>query len=241
LWPRQDWLIVRFLRCCIGHSVQGISSGSTPLDILALHPEEHNVYTKVQTSLVESPVQQPASDQGQPAAPRLRARNIRRGSLAASGLAALTLVLAACGGGTSAYGAGGYGAPSATPSTAAGTAATVDLRTVSLGQILVDAQGRTLYLFEADKGGKSNCDGPCATAWPPLLSTGAPQAAMGASASLIGTTTRGDGTTQVTYAGHPLYYFVGDKAPGDTTGQDIDQFGAKWYVLAKDGKKIDND
>jgi len=107
-------------------------------------------------------------------------------------------------------------------------------------RILVDSQGRTLYLFEADKGGKSNCDGPCATAWPPLLSTGAPQAAMGASAGLIGTTTRGDGTTQVTYAGHPLYYFVGDKAPGDTTGQDIDQFGAKWYVLAKDGKKIDN-
>jgi predicted lipoprotein with Yx(FWY)xxD motif len=241
LWPRQDWLIVRFLRCCIGHSVHGISSGSTPLDILALHPEEHNVYIKVQTSLAEPPVQQAAIDQVQRSAPRLRARNIRRGSLAASGLAALTLVLAACGGGTSAYGAGGYGAPSATPSAAAGTVATVDLRTVNLGQILVDAQGRTLYLFEADKGGKSNCDGPCATAWPPLLSTGAPQAAMGASASLIGTTTRGDGTTQVTYAGHPLYYFVGDKAPGDTTGQDIDQFGAKWYVLAKDGKKIDND
>ena len=221
--------------------MQGISSGSTPLDILALHPEEHNVYTKVQQSLVEPPVQQPASDQGQPAAPRLQARNIRRGSLAASGLAALTLVLAACGGGTSAYGAGGYGAPSATPSTAAETAATVDLPTVSLGQIPADAQGRTLYLFEAEQPGKSNCEGPCATAWPPLLSTGAPQAAMGASASLIGTTTRGDGTTQVTYAGHPLYYFVGDKAPGDTTGQDIDQFGAKWYVLAKDRKKIDND
>ena len=61
------------------------------------------------------------------------------------------------------------------------------------------------------------------------------------SASLVGTTARADGTTQVNYAGHPLYYFVGDKAPGDTTGQDIDQFGAKWYVLAKDGKKIDND
>ncbi|MFZ1114278.1 MAG: hypothetical protein WAN44_00440, partial [Propionibacteriaceae bacterium] len=91
--------------------MQGISSGGTPLDILALHPEEHNVYTKVQTSLVESPVQQPASDQAQPPAPGLGARNIRRGSLAASGLAALTLVLAACGGGTSAYGAGGYGAP----------------------------------------------------------------------------------------------------------------------------------
>jgi predicted lipoprotein with Yx(FWY)xxD motif len=173
-------------------------------------------------------------------------RNVRRGSFAAAGLASLTLVLAACGGGTStsAYGAGGsggYGAPAATPSAAAGTAATVDLHGSSLGQILVDAQGRTLYLFEADKNGKSNCDGPCATAWPPYLSTGTPQAAAGASAALIGTTARADGTTQVTYAGHPLYYFVGDRAPGDTTGQDIDQFGAKWYVLAKNGNKIDND
>jgi predicted lipoprotein with Yx(FWY)xxD motif len=221
--------------------VQGRRSGGTPLDVLAQHPEEHTVYAKAPTSVLESPVQQPTTDQAQHSAPRPGARNIRRGSLAASGLAALTLVLAACGGGTSAYGAGGYGAPSATPSAAAGTAATVDLRTVSLGQILVDAQGRTLYLFEADKGGKSNCNGSCATAWPPLLSTGAPQADMGASASLLGTTARGDGTTQVTYAGHPLYYFVGDKAPGDTTGQDIDQFGAKWYVLAKDGKKIDTD
>jgi len=120
-------------------------------------------------------------------------------------------------------------------------AATVDLHNSSLGPILVDAQGRTLYLFEADKNGKSACSGPCATAWPPLLSNGGPQAAMGASAKLIGTTARGDGGSQVTYAGHPLYYFVGDKAAGDVTGQGIDQFGAKWYVVGKDGKKIDND
>jgi predicted lipoprotein with Yx(FWY)xxD motif len=110
-----------------------------------------------------------------------------------------------------------------------------------LGQIIVDAQGRTLYLFEADKGGKSNCDGPCAAAWPPYLSNGAPQAAMGATGGLVGTTTRADGTTQVTYGGHPLYYFVGDKAAGDLAGQDINQFGAKWYVVGKDGKKIDTD
>jgi len=214
------------------------------------------VYATAQTPLVESPIQQPASDQtpidqalidqvpidqGQQRASRRLARNLRRGSLPAAGLGALSLVLAACGGGPSAYGAGGYGAPSAqTPSAAAGTAATVDLHPSSLGQILVDAQGRTLYLFEADTSGKSNCSGPCATAWPPLLSNGTPQAATGASAALVGTTTGGDGSTQVTYAGHPLYYFVGDKAAGDTTGQDIDQFGAKWYVLAKDGKKIDN-
>ena len=133
--------------------------------------------------------------------PTPSARNVWRGSFAAAGLASLTLVLAACGGGTSAYGAGGsggYGAPAATPSAAAGTAATVDLHGSSLGQILVDAQGRTLYLFEADKNGKSNCDGPCATAWPPYLSTGTPHAAMGATANLVGTTARADGTTQVT-------------------------------------------
>ena len=137
--------------------------------------------------------------------------------------------------------AGGHAAAPATPSAAA-MAATVDLhKSTSLGPILVDAQGKTLYLFEADKNGKSACSGPCATAWPPLLSNGAPQAAMGASASLIGTTTRGDGGSQVTYAGHPLYYYVGDQAPGDVTGEGIDQFGAKWYVVGKDGKKIDND
>jgi predicted lipoprotein with Yx(FWY)xxD motif len=169
------------------------------------------------------------------------ARNLQRGTASAAGLAALTLVLAACGAsGSSAHGAGGYDAAPTTPS-AAGTAATVDLHNSSLGSILVDAQGKTLYLFEADKNGKSACSGPCATAWPPLLSNGAPQAAMGASASLIGTTARGDGGSQVTYAGHPLYYFVGDKAAGDVTGEGIDQFGAKWYVVGKDGKKIDND
>lgn len=169
------------------------------------------------------------------------ARNLQRGTASAAGLAALTLVLAACGAsGSSAHGAGGYGAAPTTPS-AAGPSATVDLHNSSLGSILVDAQGKTLYLFEADKNGKSACSGPCATAWPPLLSNGAPQAAMGASASLIGTTARGDGGSQVTYAGHPLYYFVGDKAAGDVTGEGIDQFGAKWYVVGKDGKKIDND
>jgi predicted lipoprotein with Yx(FWY)xxD motif len=115
------------------------------------------------------------------------------------------------------------------------------LRASSLGQIVVDAQGRTLYLFEADKGGKSACDGPCATAWPPYLSNGTPQAGTGASGGLIGTTARGDGSTQVVYGGHPLYYYLGDKAPGDVTGQDIDQFGAKWYVVDNAGKKVDKD
>jgi len=174
------------------------------------------------------------------------ARNLQRGTASAAGLAALSLVLAACGASGSSASGGGYGAAPAKPSaaatpSAAGMAATVDLHKSSLGTILVDAQGKTLYLFEADKNGKSACSGPCATAWPPLLSNGAPQAAMGATASLIGTTARGDGGRQVTYAGHPLYYFAGDKASGDVTGEGINGFGAKWYVVGKDGKKIDND
>jgi predicted lipoprotein with Yx(FWY)xxD motif len=98
-----------------------------------------------------------------------------------------------------------------------------------------------LYLFEAEKGGKSACDAACGTVWPPYLSNGAPQAGTGASGGLIGTTARADGSTQVTYGGHPLYYYVDDKAPGDATGQDIDQFGTKWYVVDKAGKKVDKD
>jgi predicted lipoprotein with Yx(FWY)xxD motif len=171
-------------------------------------------------------------------------RRLRHRGAPAAGLAALTLILAACGaGGSSTYGAGGYGAAPVTPS-AVGTAATVDLHDSSLGKIVVDAQGRTLYLFEADKGGKPTCDGPCASVWPPYLGTpepGTPKSGIGASGAPIGTTARGDGGTQVTYGGHPLYYYVGDKAPGDVAGQDLDQFGAKWYVLDKAGQKIDND
>jgi predicted lipoprotein with Yx(FWY)xxD motif len=167
-------------------------------------------------------------------------RRLRYRGAPAAGLAALTLILAACGaGGSSAYG-GGYGAAPVTPS-AAGTAATVDLHDSSLGKIVVDAQGRTLYLFEGDKGGKPTCDGPCAAVWPPYVGSGTPQPGTGASGALIGTTSRADGGIQVTYGGHPLYYYVGDKASGDVGGQDLDQFGAKWYVLDKAGKKIDND
>jgi predicted lipoprotein with Yx(FWY)xxD motif len=147
-------------------------------------------------------------------------RHLRRGLTSAASLAAFTLALAACGaGGSSAYGAGGgYGAAPATPS-AVGTAATVDLRASSLGQIVVDAQGRTLYLFEADKGGKSACDGPCATAWPPYLSNGAPQAGTGASGGLISTSVRGDGTTQVTYGGTRSITLSATRRPATSRGK----------------------
>jgi len=140
-------------------------------------------------------------------------------------------ITAACGGST----------PSSSSSSAATPAgpATVAVATdAKLGKILVDGSGRTLYLFEADKGTTSTCYGSCASYWPPLLTNGAPQAGSGANASLLGTTNRTDGTVEVTYGGHPLYYVVTDHNPGDATGQAVNNFGAAWFVLGPDGNKI---
>ncbi|MEU0565417.1 phosphatase PAP2 family protein [Nonomuraea sp. NPDC005983] len=132
------------------------------------------------------------------------------------------------------------GSPIATP--AAGStspaSATVTVQDSKLGKILADAHGRTLYLFEADKGTSSTCYSACASAWPPLTTTGRPQAGSGVSPALLGTSTRTDHTTQVTYNGHPLYSFLSDAKPGDTTGQGLNSFGAKWYVLNPEGNKI---
>ncbi|MFF3669556.1 phosphatase PAP2 family protein [Microtetraspora malaysiensis] len=127
----------------------------------------------------------------------------------------------------------------ATPASATVANATVTVRDSKLGKILVDGRGRTLYLFVADKGTSSTCYSACASAWPPLTTTGKPQAGSGVSPALLGTTTRTDHTTQVTYNGHPLYYFVTDVKPGDITGQGLDSFGAKWYVLDPKGNKIE--
>ncbi|MEU3556504.1 hypothetical protein AB0E65_20175 [Streptomyces fragilis] len=110
-----------------------------------------------------------------------------------------------------------------------------------LGKILADGKGRTLYLFEADTSAKSTCDGACAGVWPPSTTQGAPKAGPGVDASKLSTTTRDDGKKQVVYNGHPLYSYKGDGAAGDTNGQGLDQFGAKWYVLDASGKKIDKE
>ncbi|MET7298005.1 hypothetical protein [Embleya sp. NPDC005575] len=137
---------------------------------------------------------------------------------------------------------GGGSSTSKSPSAGGGTvssgAAAVQTRSGALGKILVDPTGRTLYLFDADSSGTSTCSGGCAAAWPPLLTPGQPSAGGDAKADLIGTTTRSDGGQEVTYNGHPLYLYQGDQQPGDTHGQGLDQFGAKWYVVDTNGNKV---
>jgi predicted lipoprotein with Yx(FWY)xxD motif len=133
--------------------------------------------------------------------------------------------------------------PSASPSESAPAAGpvTINAKALSIGKILVDAKGRTLYLFEKDKGmhGKSACDKACAAEWPPVLTTAKPTAGSGVKGDWLGTITRPDGKMQVTYHNWPLYYFVDDKAPGDTAGQGVTAFGAKWYVVSADkGEKL---
>ena len=108
----------------------------------------------------------------------------------------------------------------------------------SLGPVLVDKAGRTLYLFRADTGTSSTCYGQCAIYWPPLTTTGAPVVGMGANAALLGTSKRTDGATIVTYNGHPLYYFISDKQAGDVKGQGVDGFGGLWYVLGPNGSAV---
>lgn len=159
-------------------------------------------------------------------------------------------LLAGCGGSSSSStnastgsssGGGAYGSRAATPAptSTSGSAAMVKTANGPLGTFLVDAKGRSLYLWVADKGSTSTCSGGCAQAWPPLTTTGKPQAGSGATASLLGTTKRSDGTLEVTYAGHPLYYFAGDTTPGQTTGQGNEGFGAYWWVVAPSGKAIE--
>ena len=116
--------------------------------------------------------------------------------------------------------------------------AVVSTAKTSLGQIIVNSNGRTLYLFEKDRNGKSACSGQCAVFWPPLITTGKPSATNGARASLLGTTKRADGRLQVTYNHHPLYTFVKDKKAGQTNGEGVNAFGATWDAVSPAGAKV---
>ena len=117
--------------------------------------------------------------------------------------------------------------------------AVVSTAKTSLGRILVTSNGRTLYLFEKDRNGKSACSGQCAVFWPPLITSGRPIVTGGARASLIGTTRRADGRLQVTYNHHPLYTFVKDTKPGQTNGEGVNAFGAGWDAMTPAGAKIE--
>jgi predicted lipoprotein with Yx(FWY)xxD motif len=144
--------------------------------------------------------------------------------------------------GGSAYGGGAsYGGGSTKPVSAQATAAASTAKIAVAHGHLVDAKGRTLYLFEKDKTAKSTCSGACAVAWPPSTTSGKPKAGHGAKAKLLKTSKRSDGGTQVTYNGHPLYRYIGDTKAGQTNGQGINGFGAKWYMMNAGGKKIDDD
>jgi predicted lipoprotein with Yx(FWY)xxD motif len=158
---------------------------------------------------------------------------MRKALARAALLAALTVALAACGGNDDE--GSGAAAPAAPETTAAQEAsgATVAVASSSLGQILVDAEGRTLYAFTKDKGDQSACSGECATNWPAL--TGPATAGTGAQAALLSTSTQANGTSQVTYDGRPLYHFAGDAKPGDTKGQAV---GNVWFVLTANGELV---
>jgi predicted lipoprotein with Yx(FWY)xxD motif len=116
--------------------------------------------------------------------------------------------------------------------------AVVEVRGTSLGALLVDAHGHTLYLFEKDRNGKSNCYGACAGLWPPVTSATRAIAGDDADAAQLGSADRSHGTPIVTYGGHPLYTYAGDTRPGDVSGQGLDQFGATWYAVAPSGRTI---
>ena len=155
--------------------------------------------------------------------------------------AMLGIALFAAGCGSSPTGGANYGsAATPKPSSPTTKAAEVAVADSALGRILVDGAGRTLYLFENDTSTASTCDADCASFWPPFTTAGTPLAGEGASAGELGTTKRTDGQTEVTYNGHPLYYYVGDSNPGDTTGQGLDLFGAEWAVLSPAGTKIES-
>ena len=163
------------------------------------------------------------------------------------GLAALAvagaLALAACGGSSTSSSSGaaaapGYGGGAAGAPSGSTAASVVSTKTSSLGTFLVDGQGRTLYLWDADHGPKSTCTAACAQAWPPLTTTGTPKASGAVKSSLLGTAMRADGSREVTYAGHPLYTYAGDTQPGQTAGEGSDSFGAPWWTVTTAGSAL---
>ncbi len=145
--------------------------------------------------------------------------------------AVIALIVAGCG-------SGGSSSSSAKPSASSSSGTSVMAASTSLGKIVTDSQGRTLYLFAHDTGMKSTCTGACASNWPPFTAKSKPAVSGGVSGSDVSLVKRTDGSKQVTLGGHPLYYFSGDQSAGQTNGQGVDEFGAKWFTVAPSGTMV---
>lgn len=148
----------------------------------------------------------------------------------------LALTIAACGSSSSNnqnMSAGAYGAPATTVKSKPAAAATAKIGVghTKIGDVLVDGQGRTLYVFAKDTGMTSTCNGECAVDWPPATTGGSPKAGAGVSAAKLGTSMRADGPMQVTWAGHPVYRFAGDQSAGQTAGDGLNEFGGVWHAV----------
>jgi predicted lipoprotein with Yx(FWY)xxD motif len=177
-----------------------------------------------------------------------RLRRIRYRIGAVTALIGVSVLVAACGSsgsastaattGSGAAGSSATASTSATATPAASKGAAVSVTKGSAGTYLTGAGGRALYLWVADSKGMSSCSGACAKAWPPLTTKGKPVGTGSVKSSQLGTIKRSDGTEQVTYDGHPLYYFEGDPKAGTTTGQGSDAFGAKWWLVSTSGSAI---
>lgn len=168
----------------------------------------------------------------------LHGRGARRMAVIA-GVGALALSLAACGSTSPASTSNSGGQNGTTANSTSATGTTVGTSTSpKYGKILVTTSGRTLYLLTADTASKSACTGYCTSVWPPLTTTGTPQAGNGAKGTLLGTITRSDGTKQVTYDGHPLYRFANDTAAGQVNGEGVQSFGGTWYALSPSGQAV---
>jgi predicted lipoprotein with Yx(FWY)xxD motif len=154
----------------------------------------------------------------------------------AAPIAAAALIATACS--STSHDTSAGGSSSAAGSASPTSSVTVKTQNGPLGSYLADSSGRALYLFASDTSSTSSCSGACAAAWPPLTAKGSVSAIDAASTADIATITRQDGTKQVTYAGHPLYYFAGDSSAGQTNGQGVDGFGALWWLVAPSGQKI---
>jgi predicted lipoprotein with Yx(FWY)xxD motif len=170
---------------------------------------------------------------------------MRRPVVGLLALAAAGAIAAGCSsgnsgsGGSSSGGGGGiYGGGGSSPTSGQSGPATVSTASTTLGSILVDGKGRTLYLFQKDQPNQSACSGACVSAWPVDPSSGTPKAGSGVKASLLSTIKRTDGSTQVTYNKHPLYYYSGDTQAGQQNGQGLNAFGALWYVVAPAGAAV---